>query len=93
MRACAYFSSALGPHVVQADVGSVHAAGVSEFIWAPILYLEDLDSWCPSSPLALTIFLPPLLQSSLRPEEKELMEKSLSGLVFQKNLSLHIVWT
>ena len=50
--------------------------------------LEGLVFWCPPSPLALIFFPPPLLQGSLSPEGRDLVETSLlelfiSSRVFQ----------
>lgn len=58
------------------------------FISASVLLcLEDFP-WSHLSPLALFIFLSPLLQSSLSPEEKCLMKTSHLGLSVPKSLSL-----
>lgn len=51
-----------------------------EFIFTPaLLCLEDLDSLVTSIPLALPLFLPPLMQGSLNPEGRGLMEASPLG--------------
>lgn len=54
-------------------------------------YLVDLKalfSWCPSSPLALRLFPPLLLLSSLNPEGNDLMETSHLGLSVSRSLLL-----
>lgn len=53
--------------------------------------LEGLVPRCPSSARALTLFLPPLLKDSLRSEERDLMETSISGLRVPRPLTLCIL--
>ena len=48
--------------------------------------LESVFSWCPPSPLALTLFLSLLHQNSENPEGKNLMETTHSGLSVPRSL-------
>ena len=77
---CLLHLSPLGPHLAKIPAGSVHVTTVSvssyvcwSFCGSSFVYL-----WSSIS-LALTLFLLPLLQNSLSPEEKELVKTSHSG--------------
>lgn len=73
--------SVLESHLLQTHTWPVLAAIVcSSYVhWFSCVY-NSLFSWCPPSLLVLTFLLPPLLQGSLNPERKDLMEPSHSGL-------------
>ena len=78
--------------LAQTCAGPVHAAKVCESICgSALLCLEGLISLLSSLPLALTIFVLLLLQSSLIPEGENLMETSHLGLSVPRSLTLHIV--
>lgn len=49
--------------------------------------------WWPPSPLALTFFMPPVLQGSLSPEERHLMEECHLVLSIPRSLTLCTVST
>lgn len=53
--------------------------------------LEALFSWCLPSPLALILFLPPLLLGSLSPEGRDLIQTSLLGLSVLRPLTLCVL--
>lgn len=56
-----------------------------------LLILRTLFSWCPSSPLPLSFFPPPLPQGSLSPEGRDWMEISYLGPSLQRCVILCIM--
>lgn len=76
-NACPVLSLSSGTHLAWTCAGAVSLSGGS-YVSVP-LHLEDTASWCPPSPPALTIFLPPLPQSPLSPEGKALTKGLVLG--------------
>lgn len=77
-------------HLVQTHAGPSHAASVSE--WQSCWFREP---WCfggSPSPLALLLFLPPLLQGSLSIEGRDLIEISSLRLNVSRSLILCIMF-
>lgn len=75
---CSLFLSALWCYLLQTHVGPMFAASISEFICAQARF-----PWCPSSLLALILFLHLLLLDFLSIEGRDLMEVSIQSRVFQ----------
>lgn len=74
------YSSALEPYLMQTHVGPLYCHSLCEIMCASVLLcLEILVflSVCLASILTLTIFLFPLLQSSLSPKGRPLMKKHI----------------
>lgn len=90
MGICVHFSLSLRTPSGANCAGTVHAATISMSLYVCWFYSVQnvLIPWCPPSPLALIIFLPPLLQSSLSPEGKDLMKTSSLGLSVPGSLIL-----
>ena len=85
--------SVLGPHLAQNCAGSVHATTVpvSSYLRLSCSVLKALLPWCSPAPLALTVFLSPLLQGSLNSEERKLRETSYLELSVPIALTFCIV--
>lgn len=66
----------------------VYWHSLCEFICAPGLGLNSLFLWCPPTFPALTIFPPPLPQSSWSPEGRDLKKTKHLGLSVPKPLTL-----
>lgn len=89
---CPLLFSALESHLVQPNAGPVHATPLSVSSCVLVLCVSKaLFSWCLPPSLALRIFLPPLLQSSLRPEVRDLIEISALGLSVPRSLTLYLM--
>ena len=94
MGACAHFSlSSSTPSDVEVHRPCACCPSLCEFICVLIMLTKKaLFSWCPPSPLTLTLFLlPPLAQGSLSPEGKNLMETFYLGLSVPRSLVLSIM--
>lgn len=86
---CATFSSQFWD-LTCADLCCRHS--LCEFIGVPALfYLEGLGFLVLSTPLALRLFLSPLLPSSLSPEGRDSMETRHLGLSILRSLTLYIL--
>lgn len=85
---------ALGSHLVQTSTGPVHTARVSvtPLCALVLLCLEGLTSLVSSIPSASDELSAPSSQSSLSPEEKDLMEISFIGLSLPRSLTQYIFW-
>ena len=80
------------PYITHPGRLCICCLSLCEFIWALSMFILGPMSGCPPFPLPHTLFLPPLLQESLRSERRNLMETFPLGLTVPRSQTLWKVW-